>query len=233
MGMDGPLLSRVTENSEAEPGRGICPKRRGASVARGAPCAGAPGAPCEAPEGTGCSSKTGCTRSPAFPSPGKPEQQEKLCSCPGEQREACPHLRCVREDAGMRPQRSPGGRIHRGTALSRGQEGRSSLERGAAKAKRSLRCPLRPQGALGVPNKQNNPKIAGDGRAALRRAQNQADPSHSQIRPPSLSPAALWRRGEFLSLGREEFGLGADGWGPRGPRCCRVLGAEAWAGTGL
>lgn len=90
-GRDVAVLSYQEQQSRAR--QGGLPGARGAA-----------GAACEAPEGTGCSSRTGCTRSPAFPSPGKPEQQEKLRSCPGEREGSVSAPAELREDAGMCPQ---------------------------------------------------------------------------------------------------------------------------------
>lgn len=66
------MLFGVREKSRAEPGRQG--DQRGEHSPRGS----------LSWEGTGSSSRTGCTCSPAFPSPRKLQQQEKLCSCPGE-----------------------------------------------------------------------------------------------------------------------------------------------------
>lgn len=77
MGMDlGTLLFRVAES------RGPCPEHRGAEHRpRGSLCCELPA---RLPRELGAPAGQAVPARPLSPALGKPEQQEKLCSCPGE-----------------------------------------------------------------------------------------------------------------------------------------------------
>lgn len=131
-GTDGTSLFRVTQNNKAEPGRGMCPAHRGASMARGARWAGS--------SVPGCRGNWLLQQDRLYPLGRFPQPREAGAAggAPGE-REACPHL-------GACLQCSPGA---------------PRCDKGVTKAKRTPRT----QGTLGVPNKPNDPKMVGDGRA--------------------------------------------------------------------
>lgn len=185
--------SKVSEASEAQPGmRHPCARPqnpRGVSIARGLP-------------GAGCCSKTGWARSPAFCQPPGGDAGRETALLPrARKRGACPHLKLgsweargwVRERSGCAILEG----VSSGGAPRWGQEKRGGHVAWQQRARRSPRCSPRSLGALDAANKLNRQSAAGF--SMERKIPRAALP----IRPPSPTPAALQRRGKFLSVARQ------------------------------